>query len=51
MIRSVTNACCFFCLFLVAGETGLRAQRPPYDVFPPAESPYYRVRAAATGDR
>ena len=48
MIRSVTNAQWFFCLFLVAGETNLHAQKPPYDVFPPAEPPYYRVRYEAS---
>jgi hypothetical protein len=48
MIRSVTNAQWFFCLFLVAGETNLHAQKPPYDVFPPAEPLYYRVRYEAS---
>ena len=35
-------------LLLVAGVTGLLAQRPPYDVFPPADPPYYRVRYEAS---
>jgi hypothetical protein len=32
------------CLLLVACATELCAQKAPYDVFPPAEAPYYRVR-------
>src|SRR5690348_7801320 len=48
MIRSITNACWFFGLFLVAAETNLHAQKPPYDVFPPAQPPYYRVRYEAS---
>lgn len=35
-------------LLLVALATALSAQRPPYDVFPPAEPPYYRVRYEAS---
>ena len=35
----------FLCLFL-AGS--LSAQQPPYDVFPPANPPYYRVRCEAS---
>jgi hypothetical protein len=35
-------------LLLVGGATGLSAQAPPYDVFPPAEPPYYRVRYEAS---
>lgn len=31
-------------ILLVAFATSLVAQQPPYDVFPPAEPPYYRVR-------
>src|SRR3984957_12177745 len=34
-------------LLLVACATDLFAQRPPYDVFPPADPPYYRVRYEA----
>src|SRR5439155_16199625 len=34
-------------LLLVAFGTHLFAQRPPYDVFPPADPPYYRVRYEA----
>ena len=48
MFRNVAKGCWFVCLFAVAGVTDLRAQQPPYDVFPPAEPPYYRVRYEAS---
>lgn len=32
----------------LSGGTAVWAQQPPYDVFPPAEPPYYRVRYAAS---
>ncbi len=35
-------------LFLLALSSDLLAQKPPYDVFPPAEPPYYRVRYEAS---
>src|SRR5215468_10710861 len=35
-------------LVLVACAAELAAQRPPYDVFPPADPPYYRVRYEAS---
>ncbi|WP_395745092.1 hypothetical protein [Prosthecobacter sp.] len=35
-------------LCLLALATSLSAQQPPYDVFPPAEAPYYRVRYEAS---
>lgn len=35
-------------ILLFAGATDLRAQKPPYDVFPPADPPYYRVRYEAS---
>ncbi|MCA9143756.1 MAG: hypothetical protein H6823_10330 [Planctomycetaceae bacterium] len=35
-------------LLLVALTSQLSAQEPPYDVFPPAEPPYYRVRYEAS---
>jgi pimeloyl-ACP methyl ester carboxylesterase len=35
-------------LLLVAFASDLYAQRPPYDVFPPADPPYYRVRYEAS---
>ena len=34
---------------LAALAPDLRGQKPPYDVFPPADPPYYRVRYEATG--
>src|SRR5438067_13775222 len=34
-------------LFLVLA-CSLQAQQPPYDVFPPAEPPYYRMRYEAS---
>jgi hypothetical protein len=48
MLRAVAKCCWFFCLFLVAGAAPLRAQKAPYDVFPQAEPPYYRVRYEAS---
>ena len=48
MSRTVANCCGVVCLVLVAGVPDLPAQLPPYDVFPPAESPYYRVRYEAS---
>lgn len=36
---------CGFCLVLCAPAA---AQRAPYDVFPPAEPPYFRVRYEAS---
>jgi pimeloyl-ACP methyl ester carboxylesterase len=35
-------------LWFVALTPTLSAQKPPYDVFPPAEPPYYRVRYEAS---
>ena len=35
-------------LALAAAAAGLPAQKPPYDVFPPADPPYYRVRYEAS---
>ena len=48
MFRSIAKGCWFLCLFAGASVTELRAQKPPYDVFPPAEPPYYRVRYEAS---
>ena len=47
MLRSFALLLWAALLVLVAGATDLFAQRPPYDVFPPAEPPYYRVRYEA----
>lgn len=40
------------CILLALVSTSLPAQNAPYDVFPPAEPPYYRVRyeAGAAGE-
>jgi pimeloyl-ACP methyl ester carboxylesterase len=48
MIRSAVKCCLFFIFFLVAGVADLLAQKPPYNVFPPAEPPFYRVRYEAS---
>jgi lysophospholipase L1-like esterase len=48
MIRTASKCCWLLYLLLVAGVSDLRAQKPPYDVFPPAEPPYYRVRYEAS---
>ena len=48
MIRMAVKCCWFIDLFLIAGVSDLRAQKPPYDVFPPADPPYYRVRYEAS---
>src|SRR5688500_3047429 len=46
---SRTAKCCgVVCLLLVAGAAELPAQKPPYDVFPPADAPYHRVRYHAS---
>ena len=37
-----------FAVFLLALSSSLFAQQPPYDVFPAAEAPYYRVRYEAS---
>lgn len=39
--------CLWTAFLLLACATDLFAQRPPYDVFPPADPPYYRVRYEA----
>jgi hypothetical protein len=48
MTRTLAQCCWFFSLLLFASGTDLYAQKPPYDVFPPAEPPYYRVRYEAS---
>lgn len=47
MIRSSSLRTWTTPLLLVLCATELFAQRPPYDAFPPAEPPYYRVRYEA----
>jgi hypothetical protein len=48
MIRSLAQCCWLSCLVVLAGTAELNAQKPPYDVYPPAEPPYYRVRYEAS---
>jgi pimeloyl-ACP methyl ester carboxylesterase len=48
MLRAAAKCCGAVCLLLVACATELCAQKAPYDVFPPAEAPYYRVRYEAS---
>jgi pimeloyl-ACP methyl ester carboxylesterase len=51
MIRTAAKWCGVVCLLLVAGLADLPAQKPPYDVFPPAEAPYHRVRYEASTNK
>ncbi|WP_435008769.1 hypothetical protein P12x_000031 [Tundrisphaera lichenicola] len=48
MIRRTNFGVCRIAAFLLALPTTLLAQQPPYDVFPTAEPPYYRVRYEAS---
>jgi len=48
MIPSIARIAWPIPLLLVALATELPAQQPPYDVFPPADPPYYRVRYEAS---
>jgi len=48
MCRTVATFCGVACLFFDAGMPNARAQKPPYDAFPPADPPYYRVRYEAS---
>ncbi len=48
MRRTLAKCCGAFFLLLAAGVADLPAQKPPYDVFPPAEAPYHRVRYDAS---
>ena len=48
MIIRTSFAACRIAVFLLALPTTLFAQQPPYDVFPPADPPYYRVRYEAS---
>lgn len=43
-----TSAVCRIAVILVALSATASAQQPPYDVFPPADPPYYRVRYEAS---
>ena len=45
------TCCALCCLFLGVGSSGARdllAQEPPYDLFPDADPPFYRVRYEAS---
>lgn len=42
------KACWFSFLLLVAATSVVSAQKPPYDIFPSADPPYYRVRYGAS---
>jgi len=48
MIPRTISAVCLFAIGLIALSDALFAQQPPYDVFPSAEPPYYRVRYEAS---
>ncbi len=51
MIRSAPVLLSATLLLLVAVPIDVCAQRPPYDVFPPADPPYYRVRFEASKEK
>jgi hypothetical protein len=48
MLRTAAKRCGAVYLLLVACAAEVCAQKAPYDVFPPAEAPYYRVRYEAS---
>ncbi len=48
MIQSISRILSIIPLLLVAVATNLCSQQPPYDVFPAADPPYYRVRYEAS---
>jgi hypothetical protein len=48
MIRRTTFTMCFIAFSLQASPANLSAQQSPYDLFPPADPPYYRVRYEAS---
>jgi pimeloyl-ACP methyl ester carboxylesterase len=50
MISRVFSFLCCSAILLSALPAGLLAQTAPYDVFPAADPPYYRVRCAASTD-
>jgi pimeloyl-ACP methyl ester carboxylesterase len=51
MIRSTSIMVSAITLLFLALAADLHAQRPPYDVFPPADPPYYRVRFEASAQK
>ena len=48
MICSICRHFMIAVILIIACVQELHAQNPPYDVFPPAEPPYYRVRYEAS---
>jgi pimeloyl-ACP methyl ester carboxylesterase len=48
MIRSFLTSVGLVCALFIIQVGDLHAQKAPYDVFPPAEPPYYRVRYEAS---
>jgi hypothetical protein len=48
MRRAAVNVCGLVCLLLLVTSADVPAQKPPYDVFPAAQPPYYRVRYDAS---
>ena len=48
MLKTAGQRCGAVCILLGACATEVGAQKAPYDVFPPAEAPYYRVRYEAS---
>lgn len=48
MLRTAALCCGTVYLLIGACATELCAQKAPYDIFPPAEAPYYRVRYEAS---
>lgn len=51
MLMRELSSLCLTAVLLIALSTPLLAQKPPYDVFPPAEPPYYRVRFEASTEQ
>jgi len=48
MNRKAAKHCGLACLLIIANAASVLSQKPPYDVFPSAEPPYYRVRYDAS---
>ena len=48
MIHRITFTWSCIAVVVTASHMPAFAQQPPYDVFPPAEPPYYRVRYEAS---
>lgn len=50
MVRSLTETISTMSLLLVVMSASVASQSPPYDVFPDAKPPYYRVRYEASSE-